>query len=104
MATVESDHLVKLRIGAALSERATRVAVLIVESVHLGVNLIDEQPTAVVEAVRDHLEQVIRDDPKSPRRELRDAMLGYCRYALEEARKRERRLYHGITGVPEEEP
>lgn len=104
MATVESDNLVKLRIGTALSERATRVAVLIVESIHLGVDLIDEQPTAVIEAIRDHVEQIIRDDPKSPRREFRAAMLGYCKHALEEAGKRERRLYHGITGVPEQEP
>jgi hypothetical protein len=103
VATAESDHLVKLRISTALSERATRMAVLIVESIHLGVDLIDEQPTAVVEAIRDHVEQVICDDPKSPRCELRAAMVGYCKHALEEARKRERQLYHGITGVPEED-
>jgi hypothetical protein len=39
----QSEHLTKLQISTALGQRATRVAVLIVESIHLGIDLIDEQ-------------------------------------------------------------
>jgi hypothetical protein len=64
------DHLTKLHISHALGTRATRVAVLIVESIQLGFELLDEEPTAVIEAVRDHVRESISQSPTPARREL----------------------------------
>jgi hypothetical protein len=94
----QSEHLTKLQISTALGQRATRVAVLIVESIHLGIDLIDEQQPAIVEALVEHMEKQAREDNGSPRRSLRLCLVEYGKRALAEARTRESRLYYGITG------
>jgi hypothetical protein len=93
-----SEHITKSQINSALGQKATRVAVLIVESIHLGVDLIDEQPPAVDEALVEHFEKIIREDQKSLRCPLRKCLLEYTKKALIESRMRENRLYYGITG------
>jgi hypothetical protein len=94
----QSEHLTKLQISTALGQRATRVAVLIVESIHLGIDLIDEQQPAIVEALVEYMEKQACEDKGSPRRSLRLCLLEYGKRALAEARTRESRLYYGITG------
>jgi hypothetical protein len=94
----QSEDLTKLQIRTALGQRATRMAVLIVESIHLGVDLIDEQQPAIVEALVEHMEKQAHDDRGSPRRSLRLCLLEYGKRALVEARARESRLYYGVTG------
>jgi hypothetical protein len=95
-----SEHLTKLHITEALEQRATRIAVLIVESICHGVDLIDEQPPAVNEALIEHFEKKVHE--RSPHRAIRQSLLDYSKEALVEARAREHRLYCGITGEPEE--
>ena len=101
MAEPDHDLLVKQHIHTALSDRSTRVGVLIVEGIANSIDLIEEQPTAVIEAVSEHADKLLREEPKSPRREIREAFKKYCQHVLEAAKTRERRLYHGLTGVPE---
>ena len=97
----DTDHLVKQHIHTALADRSTRVGVLIVQGIANSIDLIEEQPTAVIEAVSEHADKLLREEPKSPRREIREAFKNYCQHVLEEATARERRLYYGLTGVPE---
>jgi hypothetical protein len=94
----QTDYQTKLQINAALGQRATRVAVLIVESIHLGMDLIDEQRPAVIEALIEHYEKITRDDKRSSRHAVRQCLMEYSKKVLAEARLREHRLYHGITG------
>jgi hypothetical protein len=98
-----SERLTKLQINSALGQRATRVAVLIVECIHLAVDLIDEQSPAIDEALVEHFEKIIREDQKSLRCPLRKCLLEYTKKALIESRRRERRLYYGITGDDSDE-
>jgi hypothetical protein len=97
-----SEHLTKLHISHALGHRAARVAVLIVESFQLSFDMLDEQPSAVIEALIDHIKDVTqREGPKHPRYELRLAALKHAETVLENAKGRERRLFQGITGLEE---
>jgi hypothetical protein len=66
-----SDHLTKLQISHGLGQRSTRVAVLIVESLSNLSDLIEEQPSAVVEALIDHAKERHRTEMAGPRREMR---------------------------------
>jgi hypothetical protein len=97
----EADQRVKQHIHTALGERSTRVGVLIVQGIANSIDLIEEQPTAVIEAVGEHADKLLREEPKSPRREIREAFKNYCQHVLVEAKARERWLYYGLTGVPE---
>jgi hypothetical protein len=93
----------QLNIKSALSERDTRVAVLIVESIRNSLDLLDEQSPTVLEAMLDIGREHQRAGafPKH-RRELREAFIKYVEeQALKEARARERRLFQGITGLEE---
>jgi hypothetical protein len=92
-----SENVTKLQINSALGQKATRVAVLIVESIHLGIDLIDEQSPAVHEALVEHFEKIIHED-QSLRSPLRKCLLEYTKRALIQSRRRERQLYYGITG------
>ena len=90
-------------IKSALSERDTRVAVLIVESIRNALDMLDQQSPAVIEAMLElgkELQQM-GTFPKH-RRELGEAFIKYVEeHALKEAHARERRLFHGITGLEE---
>jgi hypothetical protein len=80
------------------------VAVLIVENIKNLVELIEEQPTAVVEALIDHSIELNRTERNTPRRQLRDCYIKWCETILEETKRRERKLLHGITGMEMEPP
>jgi hypothetical protein len=97
------DDLTKLHISHALGQRSTRVAVLIAESLVLGFDLLEEQPTTVVEAMIDYWKDKGRKEPQSVRYELRKAIIKYAEETLERAKTRDRRLLQGITGVEPED-
>jgi hypothetical protein len=98
----ELDQINKTRIHQALSEHRTRQAVLIVDSLLCGIELISEQRPAVIEALIDYGNKVLREQPESPRREIVMALNAYSEEALVEARERERRLFSAITGAEDE--
>src|SRR5215475_16140351 len=93
----------QLHIKTALSDRDTRVAILIGESLRLALDLLDEQPPTVIEAIVSLAKERQRTGnfPKH-RRELREALIKYAEeVCLKEAYARERRLFQGITGLEE---
>jgi len=95
------DVLTKLHISHALGARSTRVASHIVETINRVLDLIDEQPTAVLEALIDYAKQKQSQEHRKPRYELGEALVAYGQATLKEARARERRLLQGITGMSE---
>lgn len=96
-----SSTLTRLHISHALGTRSTRIAVLIVEMLRLVRELLQEQPSAVVEALIEHWEPLCREEKNPSLKDAQIATLKYARHLLDEAKKRERRLYHGLTGNPE---
>jgi hypothetical protein len=96
---MSDDARTQADIRAALEQRNTRVAVLIVESILLGFDLLDEQPPAVIQALIDHVKDSLkREGVRAKRRELWEACLTYADEALANAKQKERTLLHGITG------
>jgi hypothetical protein len=98
-----SDTQIKLRIGYALSDRLTPIACAIVQNITTSTKLIDDLPSAAIEALLEYSRERHRLD--QPRTELdraykdvRQALITYGEVALREARERERRLLDGITG------
>jgi hypothetical protein len=80
VAVMARDKLqTQLRIKSAMSERDTRVAVLIVENIRNALDLLDEQSPAVVEAMLEigKERQSAGAFPKH-RRELREAFIKYA--------------------------
>jgi hypothetical protein len=92
-----NDHLTKLHISHALGDRSARVACLIVEAMKGTLDLLDEQPSAVIEGLIDYAKNI---RPPRGREDFQGAIIKYGEYALEQARERERRLLTGITGEP----
>jgi hypothetical protein len=79
-----------------------RIACLIAESIKNALDLLDEQPPDVIEAMLEGAQEADRSGtlPKH-RHELRVATLKYMEnYSLKEARARQR-LFQGITGLEE---
>ena len=98
---MDDDVLTKLHISHALGERSIRVAAHIVETVNCVLDLIDEQPTAVIGALIDYAKQKQSQEHRKPRHDLVEALVAYGQATLKEARARERRLLQGITGTSE---
>jgi hypothetical protein len=90
-------------IQAALSERDSRVACLIVEGMRNLFDLLEEQSPSVIEALIEHTKDAQRPG-KAPkqRQALRAALIEWAQQSLREAQERERRLFQGITGLDEE--
>jgi len=90
---------IKRDIDEAMRNREARVALLIVDNMRNAVNMIDEQPAAVIEAMiaRGRDVQASGNAPKH-RYKLRAAIIEYLEERLLEARARERRLADAITG------
>ena len=101
-----SKNQVKLHVSHALRERNTRIGRLIFQSIRTALDLLHEQPPAVIEALIEHTKAVQRTGYgvlKGPRHDVRQALIRYAEAVLEEARERERRLLEGITGEPAED-
>jgi len=92
------DVLTKLHISHALGERSIRVASHIVETMDRVLDLIDEQPTAVIGALIDYTKQKQSQEHRTPRRDLGEALIAYGQVILKEAQAREHRWFQGITG------
>ena len=96
-----NDVLTKLHISHALGERSIRVASHIAETINRVLDLLDDQPTAVIEALIDYRKQQQSQEHRKPRRDLGEALITYGQATLKEGREREHRLLQGITGMPE---
>ena len=93
------DVLTKLHISHALGERSVRVASHIVETINRVLDLMDEQPTAVLEALIDYGKQKQSQEHRKPRHDLTEALVAYGQATLKEGQERERRWLQGITGM-----
>jgi hypothetical protein len=91
----------KQHIKSALTERDSRIACHIVEMARSLFDLFDELSPPVLEALLDAHAERERSSQPGPkhRKEIRAALAKYAEQALNEAKKRERRLFQGITGI-----
>ena len=99
-----SDTQLKLRIGYALSDRLAPIACAIVDNLKRSTKLIEELPSAAIEAMLDYSKEQHRlDRPRTATerayKDVRQALITYGEVALREAREREDRLLHGIMGA-----
>jgi hypothetical protein len=95
-----SAERIKRQIDQAMEHREARVAVLIGDNIRNALDMLDEQPTAVIEALIEHSKalQLSGNAPKH-RHDLRAALIEYLEQRLHEATARERRLARAITGA-----
>jgi hypothetical protein len=103
-----TDTEIKLRIGYALSDRLAPIACTIVENLRRSTKLIEELPSAAIEAMLDYSKEQHRlDRPRTAAerayKDVRQSLITYAEVALREAREREERLLYGITGRHERE-
>jgi hypothetical protein len=98
-----SEIKIKLAIGYALSDRLAPIACAIVKNITTSTKMIDDLPSAAIEAMLDYSKEQHRlDRPRTAveraYKDVRQALITYAEAALREARERERHLLHGITG------
>jgi hypothetical protein len=98
-----TDTEIKLRIGYALSDRLAPIACAIVKNITTSTKMIDDLPSAAIEAMLDYSKEQHRlDRPRTAieraYKDVRQALIAYGEAALREARERERHLLEGITG------
>jgi hypothetical protein len=98
-----ADTEIKLRIGYALSDRLAPIACTIVENLKRSTKLIEELPSAAIEAMLDYSKEQHRlDRPRTAAerayKDVRQAPITYAEVALREAQERERQLLDGIMG------
>jgi hypothetical protein len=101
-----TDLQVKLCIGYALSDRLAPISCAIVENLKRSTKLIEELPSAAIEAMLDYSKEQHRlDRPRTAveraYKDVRQALITYGEAALREARERERQLLDRIV-VPRE--
>jgi hypothetical protein len=70
------DYQRKMRVEHALRERDARIAGMIIESVRHALDLLDEQPPSMLEAICDYLKDLRKTDPPLRQRPTRVARLG----------------------------
>jgi hypothetical protein len=97
-----TDTQIKLRIGYALSDRLTPIACAIVKNITTSTKMIDDLPSAAIEAVLDYSKEQHRlDRPRTAAEraynDVRQALIAYGEVALREARAREDRSFYGLT-------
>jgi hypothetical protein len=95
-----SAEKIKRHIEQAAKSREARVAILIGDSIRNALDMLDEQPAAVIEAMIERAKdlQLSGIAPKH-RYKLRAAIIEYLEERLHEARARERQLAQAITGT-----
>jgi hypothetical protein len=94
---------IKLGIGYALSDRLAPIACAIVKNITTSTKMIDDLPSAAIEAMLDYSKEQHRlDRPRTAveraYKDVRQALIAYGEAALREAQERERHLLEGITG------
>jgi hypothetical protein len=87
----------KQQIAEALAKHNVRTACTLVDLVVLVMDLFDVQSSNVMEALIAETKRRHVTGPKN-RQGVREALIQYGKDRLKEARERERRLYHGISG------
>jgi hypothetical protein len=90
----------KQRIEQALKERDVRTACHIVDAVQHLLDLIEDQPPQVIEAILDYVRELQRTTGhRVPRwrKKLREGILATGEEVIREAREREDSLYRAIT-------
>jgi hypothetical protein len=97
---LSTDLQVKLRIGYALNDRLAPISCAIVENLKCSTKLIEELPSAAIEAMLDYSKEQHRlDRPRTAveraYKDVRQALITYGEAALREAR--ERQLLDGIV-------
>jgi hypothetical protein len=98
-----TDMEIKLRIGYALSDRLAPMACAIVKNITTSTKMIDDLPSAAIEAMLDYSREQHRlDRPRTAveraYKDVRQALITYGEVCLRQARERERLLLDGITG------
>jgi hypothetical protein len=98
-----TDIETKLRIGYALNDRLAPIACAIQQNITRSVKLIDDLPSAAIEALLDYSREQHRLDRSRTAverayKDVRQALITYGDVVLREAREREQRLLDGITG------
>jgi hypothetical protein len=96
------DAETKMRIQYALKERDARVAGHVIEGERSILDMCEEQSPAFHEAMIEFGKELQKPGGRAPqhRKKLRDAFIEYAQENLIEARRRERELFHGLTGLP----
>jgi hypothetical protein len=95
-----SVEKIRRDIDQAMESREARVATLVGDNIRNGLDIIDEQPAAVLRALIERAKrtQLSGSAPKH-RYRLRAAIIDYLEERLREAREREHRLAQAITGA-----
>jgi len=90
-------HSLRLHLGPALSTPEIRRACCAVEAILRAADILDNEPPAVLEQVRDFCTDY-NEGRKGKFSEFKHAWIDLVIEHLADARLRERRLFHGITG------
>ena len=95
-----STERIRRDIDLAVRSREARVAILIGDSIRNTLDIIDEQPAAVLEVLIERGKRLHQSGnaPKH-RHGLRIALIEYLEQRLQEAREREHQLAQAITGA-----
>jgi hypothetical protein len=99
------EYRIRQQIDAALKDQYIRSASHIVEIIKRAMDLTDEQPPPVLEALMDFCGEMRRQDSHYHNKEregVRTAFHAYFKEALKEAQEREDKLFHALTGIPED--
>lgn len=87
-------------IDLAVRSREARVAILIGDSVRNALDIIDEQPAAVLEVLIERGKRLhLSGNAPKHRHGLRIVLIEYLEQRLQEAREREHQLAQAITGA-----
>jgi hypothetical protein len=96
-----SADMVKSDIDKAMENRYARVSILIGESIRNALDLLDQQPAAVIEAMIEHTKQLqLSGNAPKHRYRVRAAIIEYAEERLHEAQQWERQLAQAIAGAP----
>jgi hypothetical protein len=97
------DETIRRRLVAALGERHARTAFGIGACIRSALDVLDEQPPSVIEALIDEARDLQKPGSSAPRHryKVRAAIIEYCEERLQTARELERELFRGITGLDE---
>jgi len=99
------DETIRRRLVAALGERHARAAFGIAACIRSGLDVLDEQPPAVIEAMIEAARELQKSSSNAPehRYRIRAAFIEYAEERLRVARRQEIELFRGITG-PDKPP
>jgi len=97
------DETIRRRLIAALGERHARAAFGIAACMRSGLDVLDEQPPAVIEAIIDAARELQTPGSNAPahRHAIRAAFIAYAEERLQVARQQELELFRGITALGE---